>query len=243
MKTLGGCAVVLLAVTGLSAQNRTGFVNPGNVVRTFPNAVYPGGTSAIPGVIRTTGNVLYPGGGGPQIAVPSPVMKNPGSLRNGFSGFGTRNVVRRNNGGGIVAYPIAYPVYVGGYADPYSMEFAAPAAQQPNITIIMPPQQAPMVVNPFVPGAAQDAASLPAPVYEPAPATQPLTAAEPTHYLIAFKDHTIYPAIAYWVDGDTLHYFTSGNTHNQASVSLIDRELTERLNRESGVEVKLPAAK
>jgi hypothetical protein len=46
--------------------------------------------------------------------------------------------------------------------------------------------------------------------------------------------------VAYWVDGDTLHYFTSANTHNQASVSLVDRDLTERLNKESGLEVKLP---
>ena len=54
---------------------------------------------------------------------------------------------------------------------------------------------------------------------------------------------TIYSAVAYWVDGDTLHYFTTGNTHNQASLSLIDRELTERLNRELGIDFKLPAAK
>jgi endonuclease YncB( thermonuclease family) len=54
------------------------------------------------------------------------------------------------------------------------------------------------------------------------------------------KDHTIYSAVAYWVDGDTLHYFTSGNTHNQASLSLIDRDLTERLNKESGLDVSLP---
>jgi len=32
-----------------------------------------------------------------------------------------------------------------------------------------------------------------------------------------------------------------GNTHNQASVSLVDRrELAERLNKESGLEVKIP---
>ena len=66
---------------------------------------------------------------------------------------------------------------------------------------------------------------------------------EPTGYLIAFKDHTIYSAVAYWLEGDTLHYFTSGNVHNQVSLSLIDRDLTVRLNRESGIEVKLPAAK
>jgi endonuclease YncB( thermonuclease family) len=63
---------------------------------------------------------------------------------------------------------------------------------------------------------------------------------EPSHYLIAFKDHSVYSAVAYWVDGDTLHYFTSGNTHNQVSVSLVDRDLTERLNKESGLELKLP---
>jgi endonuclease YncB( thermonuclease family) len=67
--------------------------------------------------------------------------------------------------------------------------------------------------------------------------------AEPEHYLIAFKDRSIYSAIAYWVDGDTLHYFTAGNTHNQASVSLVDRELTKKLNGDSGREIKLPPVK
>jgi endonuclease YncB( thermonuclease family) len=66
---------------------------------------------------------------------------------------------------------------------------------------------------------------------------------EPDQFLIAFRDKSIYSAIAYWVDGDTLHYFTAGNTHNQASVSLVDRELTAKLNQESGREVKLPAPK
>jgi endonuclease YncB( thermonuclease family) len=62
------------------------------------------------------------------------------------------------------------------------------------------------------------------------------------HYLIALKDHTIYSVVAYWVDGDTLHYFTAGNVHNQASLSLVDRDLTARLNKESGMEVNLPPA-
>jgi len=49
--------------------------------------------------------------------------------------------------------------------------------------------------------------------------------------------------VAYWVDGDTLHYFLPGNTHNQVSLALVDRDLTQRLNRESGVEVHLPVGK
>ena len=46
--------------------------------------------------------------------------------------------------------------------------------------------------------------------------------------------------MAYWVDGDTLHYFTSGDTHKQVPLSMLDRDLTDRLNRESGTELKLP---
>jgi hypothetical protein len=72
------------------------------------------------------------------------------------------------------------------------------------------------------------------------PEEEPAAISDPSHYLIAFKDHTIYSAVAYWVDGETLHYFTTGNTHNQASISLIDRDLTQRLNKESGIDFRLP---
>jgi hypothetical protein len=66
------------------------------------------------------------------------------------------------------------------------------------------------------------------------------TTAEPAHYYIALKDHRVYLAVAYWVEGDTLHYFLAGNTHNQVSLSMVDRDLMKRLNRESGAEVRLP---
>jgi hypothetical protein len=60
------------------------------------------------------------------------------------------------------------------------------------------------------------------------------------HYYIALKDHHVYLAVAYWVEGDTLHYFLPGNTHNQVSLSLVDYDLTQRLNRESDTVVRLP---
>ena len=66
---------------------------------------------------------------------------------------------------------------------------------------------------------------------------------EPTHYYVALKDHHVYLAVAYWVQGDTLHYFLPGNTHNQVSLALVDRDLMDRLNRESGVVVHLPGGK
>ena len=81
--------------------------------------------------------------------------------------------------------------------------------------------------------------------YQP---TQPAAADEQSapgseRYLIAFKDHTVYTAMAYWFEGDTLHYFTPGNVHNQVSVSLIDRDLTTRLNKELGIDFQMPAGK
>ena len=139
-----------------------------------------------------------------------------------------------------MAVPYAVPVYVGGgfYDNPYLGDGGAgsvppQSAQQPNVVVVYPPMQQPVAMTQF--GAGDSSAS--------APVTQPAAeeaAPEPEHYLIAFKDRTIYAAVAFWVQGDTLHYFTSGNTHNQVSLSLIDKDLTQRLNKESGVEMRLP---
>jgi hypothetical protein len=137
--------------------------------------------------------------------------------------------------------PYAYPVYVGGYLDNDGP--AAPAPQQPpTSTTIYPSQPAPVTSNDIGSDNAQDDPTTPtAAVAERQPVEEPASTSEPSHYLIAFKDHTVYSAVAYWVDGDTLHYFTPGNTHNQVSLSLVDRGLTERLNKESGLDMKLPS--
>jgi hypothetical protein len=76
--------------------------------------------------------------------------------------------------------------------------------------------------------------------YYQAPSNNDPAPSDTPYYLIAFKGHTIYSAVAYYTDGDTLHYFTSGNVHNQVSVSLVDRQLTEELNRPRNVDVRLP---
>ena len=147
---------------------------------------------------------------------------------------------RGGHGGGGGVYPDGrVPVYVGGYGYGYGYEVppaprgaATTQPQQPNVIVVYPPS----------------------PQYHYAPPQSNIVEVpreqleareekvEPSHYLIAFKDRSIYSAVAYWVDGDTIHYFTAGNTHNQASVSLIDRALTRRLN-EGGLDVKLPAEK
>lgn len=198
----------------------------------------------MPGVQRSFGNVVFPSGAGyPRLVVPGSVT-DPTFLSRRSSGFGYgrgrsadgRFGGRRNNGGLIVPY--AYPVYVGGFYDnPYVADSPAlppPSQQSPNITVIYPPMQAPVTVAPPEDNLASE------PSDTPRTAAAEPAAPEAQQYLIAFKDHTIYSAVAFWVDRDTLHYFTSGNTHNQVSLSLVDKPLTERLNRESGVDMRLP---
>jgi hypothetical protein len=59
-------------------------------------------------------------------------------------------------------------------------------------------------------------------------------------YLIAFQDGVIRAAIAYSVDGDTLHYVTQQNEHKQTPLSAVDRDLSRRLNQERRVAFSLP---
>jgi hypothetical protein len=216
MRTLAGFSMALLFSGALFGQYHFGAP-----IFTAGNAVFPAGTAATnPNIQRFTSNAA-------------------------FRGSARRTPV--TTGTGAVAVPYAYPVYIGsGYTDgSYQAAGSYPAnTQQPNVTVVYPPQPAPVIINQFGPGA------MPPPAAgdrEPVNAYQPATdraddQSSADHYLIALKDHTIYSVVAYWVDGDTLHYFTAGNVHNQASLSLVDRDLTVRLNKESGQEVNLPPA-
>ena len=125
------------------------------------------------------------------------------------------------------------------YVDPTQAapaQDAGPAQAPPNVVVVyasQPPQSpAPETAHPSMQ------------VYDSGPAPQPADETPaPTSYLFAFKDHSIYSAVAYWVDGETLHYFTTGSTHKQVPLSSLDRDLTERLNQESGADLKLPPAR
>jgi endonuclease YncB( thermonuclease family) len=66
--------------------------------------------------------------------------------------------------------------------------------------------------------------------------------AENVTFLIALKDSSVYTAVAYWVEGDTLHYITPQGRHNQVSLELVDRALSEKLNQGRKVEFKLPTS-
>jgi hypothetical protein len=228
MRTLNTFCIALLLAGSLFAQRGGQPVLRGS----FPSVVHPAGNAGLPGVTRFTPSVVNPGGGGVHLVVPG----NPGGP----------SVRQFNDRSGRPISYMAYPVYIGGYYDTSYISPQPPIGYQgqpaqQNVTVIYPPQPAaPAMLSPYVPGASTDSSY---PSTMPAQQAAEEAAPEPSHYLLAFKDHTIYSAVAYWVDGETLHYFTSGNTHNQVSLSLVDRELTARLNKDSGVDVKLPAAK
>ena len=243
------------------------------VVRNFGSTVFPGGAPVAPvfggapfvgarsglGGINTGGiNV----GGGNFIPI---VNGNRSNIRRGSNNFG-RGFRSNSN---ATPYVFAYPVFIGGgYDNSYAPDAYGPNGygpqdvpppqppQQPNTTIVFPPQQQqpPQQANPVMIQAGPDgqytttgqrpgANMYNAPQGQGDAAQGPEPSTDAPRFLLAFKDRTIYSVIAYWTDGDTLHYFTPGNVHNQASMSLIDRELTERLNRELGIDFKLPAAK
>jgi hypothetical protein len=172
----------------------------------------------------------------------------------GFNGFGRGFGYGRGYGNGLYGYPYlglgfgygdwpyAYePYYYGDNPSAYGGGYAS-YQTSPNVTVIYPQQ-----------GYAQTAEAYPPPPPERAhPVTreydqygQEIRPAGPgggsSTYLIAFNDHVIRAAVAYWVDGKTLHYVTLEHEEKQASLETVDRSLSLQLNRERQVAFQLPA--
>jgi hypothetical protein len=59
-------------------------------------------------------------------------------------------------------------------------------------------------------------------------------------YYLAFKDRTVESATAYWTDASMLHYLTPQGAHVQVRLDLVDRALSNRINRMKNVEFNLP---
>lgn len=153
--------------------------------------------------------------------------------------------------GGAVVVP--YPAYVGGgyypgyaaappnygygynpsyYNDPgYGAPAYGPDPSQQSPLVIVNPNYRPDSANPII----RDYSNTPL----PPPPSDP----QATIYLIAMKDHTIFPAVGYWVEGDTLSYVTSEGVRNKVSLALVDRDFSMQLNSERNVEFKLPPQK
>ena len=230
-------ALVLAASTAWAqrAPAPTGFgrnANPGGVVGTTGGAGF--------------GRMIYPGTGAPVVSrnprIPgSPLMAVP------------PQVAHRSH-----ATPLAvpYPVFYGGGFYDYEAP-AAPVAPYSQAAYQIPGYeqmtQPPVVIinQYFRPDTAnpvlRDYSNVPLP--EPGPRQETpqtnndqVAAADPqVMFLIAMKDHTIFPAIAYWVEGDTLNYITVQGSKNSASLDLVDREFSKQINKERKIEFGLPS--
>jgi hypothetical protein len=66
-----------------------------------------------------------------------------------------------------------------------------------------------------------------------------LAMSEGRYYLIAYKDHSVYTALAYWMENGALNYVTPQSAHNQVSLDLLDLDLTKQLNARRGLPFNL----
>ncbi len=141
----------------------------------------------------------------------------------------------------------AYPVYIGGFSGDYYQGYTDPSLAGPQSQI--PPPAPPVVINQYFTqapppqGPAVEDSDMQ--VYQQ-PTRQSQAdapaAPEPRTYLIAFRDHSVYSALAYWVEDHTLHYVTTQNTHNQADLNLIDVDFTRKLNQDRNLPFSLNPA-
>ena len=151
---------------------------------------------------------------------------------------------RRRSTGPVYTRPYAYSFYVPNYFDtwygsdynspvyPYDSSYGAVPQAPPPQTVA--PSAPPVIINQYfaAPAPAQADPDFP---QDPVQASHAQASAGDNYYLIAYKNHSVYTALAYWVEDKTLNYVTAGNTHNQASLDLIDLDLTKTLNQARGV--------
>lgn len=183
------------------------------------------------------GNVVTPAI--PQGAAALASGNRYGNLVSGFRYYGGSQGSHRVRSSSVYAFP----VYIGGTGYYYGNGSGGDLDQAQAA----PSSATPVVINQYfgTPPPDQSATSdrpddSDFHFYQQTPAEGEATPAPSSYYLIAFKDHTIYSAVAYYIDGDTLHYFTAGNVHNQVSLSLVDTQLTEQLNLQRKVDIRLP---
>ncbi|HEY2843037.1 MAG TPA: hypothetical protein VGJ09_05275 [Bryobacteraceae bacterium] len=227
--------VVVPTSWGQRAADPTGFgriSNPGAVAPStggagFGRLIYPG--TGAPVAVR---NPRIPGF--PLVAAPVPQVahrSHANAVAVPFPVF---------YGGGFYDYEAppapnsqdAYQVQVPGYNNGYDQ------MSQPPVVIINQYFR-PDTANPVL----RDYSNTPL----PAPAPQPNndqsanTGGQQVMFLIALKDHTIFPAVAYWVEGDTLNYITVQGAKNSVSIDLVDRDFSKQINQERKVEFGLPS--
>jgi len=153
--------------------------------------------------------------------------------------------------GGLAYYPYGgfyggywpgYYDYGGGYPayDPYPLYTGYGYSQSPNVTVVYPTQSMPAPTTVYVERAQPVIREYDEYGQERTASPAAPSSTKPPIYLIAFKDHVIRAASAYWVDGSTLRYVTLEHDQRSAPLSSVDRAFSIQLNRERRVAFQLP---
>lgn len=124
-------------------------------------------------------------------------------------------------------YYYGYPYsgyYSGSYYDPYYYDSGSAYYSTPSYNY--PSSSQPVIINNQAPS--------------PAAPAQNTGEYQPTIYSIAFLDHRIVQVVAYWVEDGTVHYVTRDHQKREVALSEIDRRFSEQINRDKGVEFRLP---
>lgn len=195
-------------------------------------AQHGGRSSALGGSIAPRGSRTQPLGG--------IVSRGPGPVGN-RGNFHSASPAYRAYG-----YPWGYSYYIPGYFDYldadsyYDPAYGAPAPAAPPYPAEPASPQQPVIINQYF-GTQSPAQDTTAPAPSANDGRTPANSSTPAnYYLIAYKNHSVYPALAYWVEDKTLHYVTTENTQNMASLDLIDLSLTKRLNQSNEVPFSIP---
>ena len=185
-----------------------------------------------------------------------PIMGGFHGGNNGFRGpyrgtlhGGYRNYGYRRYGSRFIGY-YGWPFYGYGYGlgfgygyDPFWSDYSTPtvnysypyysgATYAPDYSAYAYPPPEPALQPPPV-------------VYEalpPPPARQERNPNEPISYLIAFNDHNIKLALAYWTENHNLRYVTMQHEIKTAPLITVDRDLSMRLNQERRITFSLPGS-
>lgn len=120
------------------------------------------------------------------------------------------------------------------YTDPNPYYAPAPAVTIITVPAVSEPQYGTIVINE---GRAPREWDRYSEQREPARAEE--APRGPLIYLLATRQGPIWAAVAYWVEGETLHFVTPQHERKSILLGDLDREMSERLNRERRVEFTL----
>lgn len=235
------------AALPLAAQQRGmyGGVSTGKIVGSFDSTGFAAGLGATVSSLPQTNRVI-------PLRRPG-IYASPGrGPRGGYGGGGHGRAV-------VVPYGIPYGFVGSGYGVGYpgydaavpAQGMAEPVAQSPAVIInqyyspeVVRPQikeytDLPEPVKPKDEEPKQQATVYPRGTQEEVSPERVVSATRPTLTLLAFRDSTVVAVIAYWVEGQDLHYVTKSYAKKVVPLETLDKGVSLQLNSERGVAFSL----